>query len=172
MIWRKVFLKNIHFGRMVVGVIQMIIHFSKTSIPPSVHSSIYPFLQIILMLNLYSPKQQRWTLPSLLVWSCTCCTRSSSICWVQSWQVPASTSPPQGRQARAVMWLPPSLGSAHRRHEQRKCFVCLNTACLNKWFWIVECSTVGVQRATVSESGVRIPPVKDFTEQCNFCVHT
>jgi hypothetical protein len=61
----------------------------------------------------------------------TCSTNSWSMCSVQSWQVPASTRPPQGRQVRAVGWLPPSLGSEHRRHEQRKCFVCLNTACLN-----------------------------------------
>ena len=46
--------KPIHFGRVVVwcGVNQMIIHFSEASILPSVFSSIHPFLQIILLLNL------------------------------------------------------------------------------------------------------------------------
>ena len=57
----------------------MIVHFSGASIPPSVRSSIHPFLQIILVLNLQcamhnahviesfsSPNQQRRPLPSLL----------------------------------------------------------------------------------------------------------
>ena len=51
------------------GVNQMIIHFSGASILPSVRSSIYTFLQIILRLYLQysaSPKQQRRHLPSLL----------------------------------------------------------------------------------------------------------
>ena len=59
------------------GVNQMIIHFFKASILPRVHSSIHPFLQIILVLNMYKysaawnwinslPQQQRRPLPSLL----------------------------------------------------------------------------------------------------------
>ena len=54
-ILRKVFRKIIHFGRAVVwfGENQMIIHFSEAFILPSVRSSIYPFLQIILVLNLW-----------------------------------------------------------------------------------------------------------------------
>ena len=54
-IWSKVFKKKtIHFGRVVVwcGVNQIIIHFSEASILPRVCSSIRPFLQIILQLNL------------------------------------------------------------------------------------------------------------------------
>ena len=52
--WQKSFWKNTHFGRVVVwfGVNQMIIHLSEASILPSVRSSIHPFLQIILVLNL------------------------------------------------------------------------------------------------------------------------
>ena len=45
------------------GVNQMIIHFSKASITPSIHSCIRPFLQIILAL---SSNQQRRPLPSRL----------------------------------------------------------------------------------------------------------
>ena len=55
---KKSFWKNIHFGRMGVcctyiycSVNWMIIHFSKASIPPSVRSSMHPFLQIIPVLN-------------------------------------------------------------------------------------------------------------------------
>ena len=42
---RKTFWKNIYFGRLVI-------HFSEASIPPSVRSSIHPFLLIILVLFL------------------------------------------------------------------------------------------------------------------------
>ena len=41
-------------------------HCSVTSIPPIVRSYIHPFLQIIRVLNSYSPNQQRRPLPSLL----------------------------------------------------------------------------------------------------------
>ena len=53
MILRKVLLKKIHFGRVLVwcGVNWMIIHFSRASIPPSGCYSIHPFLQIILVQN-------------------------------------------------------------------------------------------------------------------------
>ena len=52
---KKCFWKNIHFGRVVVWcyVKQRIIHFSESSILPSVRSSIHPYhLQVILVLNL------------------------------------------------------------------------------------------------------------------------
>ena len=51
---KKNFGKYIHFERAVVwcDVNLMIIHFSEAFIPPSVSSSIHPFLQIILVLNL------------------------------------------------------------------------------------------------------------------------
>ena len=47
-IWRKVFGKNIHFGRVVVwfGVNRKIFHFSELSFLLSVRSSTSPFLQI------------------------------------------------------------------------------------------------------------------------------
>ena len=47
---KKSFCKNIHFGSEVVwcGMNQMIIYFSKAFIPPSIRSSIHPFLLIIL----------------------------------------------------------------------------------------------------------------------------
>ena len=53
---KKGFCKNIRFVRVVIwcGVNQMIINFSEASIPPSVHSSFHRFLQIILVLILYS----------------------------------------------------------------------------------------------------------------------
>ena len=56
MILRKVLLKKIHFGRVLVwcGVNWMIIHFSRASIPPSNRFYIYPFFQIILVQNSYS----------------------------------------------------------------------------------------------------------------------
>ena len=49
----KSFWENIHFGRLVIqnGVNRMIIQFAKTSIPPSSHYSIHPFLQTILVEN-------------------------------------------------------------------------------------------------------------------------
>ena len=47
---RDGFWKNIHFGRVVVwcGLNWKILNFSEASIPPSVCSSVHPFLQIIL----------------------------------------------------------------------------------------------------------------------------
>ena len=47
---KKSFWKNIHFGCMMFGVVCMnwIIFFYKAFILPSISSSIYPFLQIIL----------------------------------------------------------------------------------------------------------------------------
>ena len=58
---KKGFCKNIHFERGLEwsGVNRMIIHFSKASIPPSIRSSIHPFLKIILALNNQSSIQFR-----------------------------------------------------------------------------------------------------------------
>ena len=49
---KKGFWKNIHLARVVVlcGMNRKIINFPKASMPPRVHSSILPFLQIILVL--------------------------------------------------------------------------------------------------------------------------
>ena len=51
---KKCLQKDIHVWRVVIwrGVNRMIIHFSKSSNPPSIRSSILPFLYIIQTLNL------------------------------------------------------------------------------------------------------------------------
>ena len=67
---KESFWKNIHYGRVVVwnDVNRKIIQCSESSILPSVHFSIHPFLQIILVLksvvrqgieSMLSPKLQR-----------------------------------------------------------------------------------------------------------------
>ena len=67
--------KNTHFGRVVVwcGVNQMIIHLSEASILPSVRSSIHPFLQIILVLNLQCGMAlNEFCPPSISLWLLFC----------------------------------------------------------------------------------------------------
>ena len=99
---KKSYWKNISFWEGVVN--RKIIQFSKASIPPRVHFSIHPFLQIILALNLLCGINssdeiclQFCTLNALRTWCKWWPRCSRGRCWVK-W---ARSWPPQGIRTRA-----------------------------------------------------------------------